>query len=375
MSEEKSESVEKRPTFRFLFLFLLTVTILFSVVIFVTQKNQSPYSSGFNLSDLSEDEILVINQLPEIAISDIKVQHAHKAPAPLEAVFGNHTIADFGANDAGLKQGEFFNFTTRWAGLPDIKVLLSYLEYIGKLPKKVIYVGLPHPHTGAFSHLSLSMEHLPPRLYFFDNHIRKTNNIRRLMRLFGRQIRDHLDWRNIVNVMTNACRPNYGVVSLSDASRSDTSSQNNGNIFFAFISGFGEKTAVDGCPDLHGIDRDGRDLRWTRKSNKTLMRMAEPIQPKVFPGSVDLVVSLMVEIHKFTSSGRKVIFFVPPLYETARKSQSFDIMSKIVAATRQQGLIVIDDRRGEFNGSYFLNTSHPNGKYFADLVSKLTSLK
>ena len=65
------------------------------------------------------------------------------------------------------------------------------------------------------------------------------------------------------------------------------------------------------------------------------MRMAEPIQPKVFPGSVDLVVSLMVEIHKFTSSGRKVIF-VPPLYETARKSQSFDIMSKIVAATRQQ---------------------------------------
>ena len=222
-------------TLRFVSLFFLVVAAVFMTFILVTAESRDPYASGINLSNLEANEFVVVNQLSEVTISNIKIRHVLNAPVPLASVYGPHTVAGFAAADADMKTGEFFNFASHWAGLPDTKALLSYLKASKKLPTRTIYVGLPHPHTGTFSHLTLPMEELPPSVYLLHSGAWVGTNIRRSMRLYGGQIRDRLDWRNLAYVMTDICRPKYGILSATNAARSaDTLANPNG--FFALLA-------------------------------------------------------------------------------------------------------------------------------------------
>jgi len=50
-------------------------------------------------------------------------------------------------------------------------------------------------------------------------------------------------------------------------------------------------------------------------------------------------------------------------------------MTKIIATAQKQGMIVFDDRRGPYDHTYYINATHPNGKYFSELVRRTAALR
>ena len=84
---------------------------------------------------------------------------------------------------------------------------------------------------------------------------------------------------------------------------------------------------------------------------------------KINFGDEDLIVNYIREINRIgADQDRKVVFFIPPVYETPRDSLVNQIFDK--ALIRLKDVSIIDHRRLYLSKEYFASYDHPNFKYY-----------
>ncbi len=360
--------------YRFLICFTLTIAVILGGVVYLTAENADPYPDEINLTNLSPDEFIVINQLEENYITELKVRHASTAPAPQTGVFGSHAIAGFSAKSAGKSQGQFFNYGVTHLGLPEIRAFLAYLKNQNKLPTKTVFIGLHHPHTANFLHITQFIRELPTKIYLLHGGERLTKNVRRALRQFGLQIRERLDWRKLLYVLIDTCPPVYGVTDPTNVTQPRPSHPATQGTLTWLMETLGGVTPAAACPEASGLAGDGRDLRWIKKPEKPLELNASTVSPVSVAGGHKKILSLMREINDYASEDRRIVFFIPPVYEANRNSPQYSLMDTVVLTAKNQGMTVIDDRRKYTDSSFYYDYMHPNERYFMALANRVANL-
>ena len=87
-------------------------------------------------------------------------------------------------------------------------------------------------------------------------------------------------------------------------------------------------------------------------------------------GDETTIAAFMDKIYRLAHDrGRKLVFVIPPVYETERHSGADAIVSRAIGLVPH--IPVIDDRATVRDAKYFLNYDHPNPLYFDRLVAVL----
>lgn len=363
--------------------FLVTTVALLGATFFITGIAMSPYPEPVDFRKLTGDEFIVTNRLSQRYRNDLKFRHIMKFGAPRAAVFGNHAIRRMRAKDLGASPGTdgFMNLYADHIGIPEVRDTLLYLEAKDRLPKELILVALHNPHTSSGYQIAQYIWELPLDLYLLYGDFRLTNRLRYTWGLLAAEVKDRLDWRNLLYELFSGpifgCIPSYGTARLSEtpADGSGTTLKKP-SIVDGFVRLFDQRERGDSCFKLQGYYHDGsyadhKDI--TEPAN--LKRQVGPWSTQQPPAGFEFELpALLRQIHEIGErNGRKVAFFVPPAFEGDRSSPRYVTLSNAIRAVEGK-VTVLDHRRKYREKSFFQDYMHPNSLYFERLAEKLRTL-
>lgn len=374
---------------RWLTVFCAVLLALTGLAVWLSLRLPSFREPPFNFYAMKRHEIFNVYGLTRRQEGAIKLGFAEGYPAPNIGLFGNHIVAAFGADAFGRPEDAEYFFSYHYANLslPEIYSYLRRVEQKGHLPKKLILVQITPPNADNGHFIINIGNELPPDIIlagltskeFLDNPVQ---SLRVAWEVIENWLHETLNYNTFLlsiiqsggyrdrTIGPSSCHDDvparirifprrlqnlFGLAGLFD-------------VFCLPMSQFGayhrdgsqitaRDTAEAAKQEVAAVTRDENPLRDSDRG----LRAGDEREIARQIRSIDAI---------GTSHGVKVVFFVPPVYETDRdESVSNQIFNR--AITLIPDLVVIDHRSMRENVQLFDSGIHPSRLYFRILVDEL----
>lgn len=330
--------------------------------------------------DFDPDELFVTYGLTRNQADSVKLGFAEHCDPPLVGLFGNHQFRLFSgeAFDRENTRRYFFNYWYANLSLPELLDYITYMDSINKLPKEVMLVQITTPNNDNGRHIINYNHELPWDLVYFAD--RGRNNWIEKGRLFFMEV---MNWLNSTfrysTLIIGLMRPgaegrivNVGKCGKEIGLSSSLMSSSMVKIFEEALKPNDPKRYCDKRYLSQALRYDGA---WDEKYqiDTALVLNANPLveeERQLKFGDEPRIAEYMRKIANIgTRRNRKVVFIIPPVYETARTSSVDEVFSRALKLVGD--LNIVDDRRKGGRIDFFHNYDHPKTDYFRFLVAEL----
>jgi hypothetical protein len=364
----------------FTFLILVSVTLYGRLPDFVDE-------AAVDFSIVPDDEVIVHVGLLRRQHSSLKVGfiESDSFVPPRVSLLGNHQVRYFSRSAFGdaAPKDIFFNLFYANLGLPDVRDYLLYLEKIKKLPTDLVLVQVTTPNNDNGKHIIEFGGEMLLKVSLSDEAIATNTFIENFVRVFEAGFEElkrivsydtfllglFAGGKQIQQINLQKCETIRG--QAPEGWRRILSSMN--VLPGAMLSSFGvlDKAVLCKKEYLHQSYRsDGSVLSYMPEN---LNQNENPLDTKtasIRRGDEEVIARYLKEIIDIGARNeRQIVFLVPPVYETARRSLVNDIFSK--ALTLVPNLNIIDHRELYLGPEYFTSYDHPAELYFKIVVDEL----
>lgn len=386
---------------RYVAIFLAALSLMCAGAV-VAYRSLPEYTGprSFDFHALKEREVITHVRLTRRQAASIKLGYImgpHYRP-PRIGVFGNHQIQYFSKNAFGSNpaDGTFFNYFYANLALPEIRNYLSFLSAKNLLPSDLVIVQITTPNNDNGDHILRYGGHLTPEINLFPGTDRSAwETAGQILAFANNEIERILNYETLI--LAGADSGQAEVLQLDRCARpaADAPTTAAGETapppalgplvrMFHRVLDFVPKKFTNVVKDI------------SEQSRCSDVRVNDSFRPdgsahRVLPADVNLneygvesrnaylrdgdekkIAALMMEIDRIVKrDGRKVVFLVPPIYESDRPSLVNKIFSK--ALTLAKSVNVIDHRFLRLDSSYFWAFDHPRERYYRELVLQLSA--
>lgn len=348
-------------------------------------------SKPIDFTQLKDGEYLLQLGLTRRQAGSVKIGFNEQAPPPRVGVFGNHQFGYFDRTafgPAGADEGYFFNNWYANLALPEIRDYLAWLNEIGKLPTDTIIVQVTTPNNDNGGHIINYNGELPrdlhgkyaedrPQQSWYERAYLRFNDLRAEAKII----------LNYQSVLSSMFPGGMGFMRSSDELCIDLTRNppHHGLVgrivnllpstLASYAGELGRQVVLwrdcSGSAKLQGFKGDGSVRVGYFGTNLLLNQHRKEIWLK--PGDEDTIVRYMFDIdHLGRKAGRKVVFVVPPVYESENFVTEADrIFTKALA--QLDGRVFVLDHRYQRQVDNFISFDHPGPVYFQKVAAELAA--
>lgn len=367
--------------------FMAALLILFGALVTLTSRLVlNPRREPFDFSAMSATEVLLPLRITRRQEAELKVGFAEHRRPEVVGLFGNHQVQYFNTDafpkDIAAKYGSANLFFNHWFAdltLLDLLDYLAYLESIQKLPEKVIIVGITTPNNDNGLHIVSRSWFLPPDIRYFAD---QSTSISRYIDLAAQRAQEVLfaaryytDYMSAISALSQRdykLRP-IDVQVCGGRVQANLGLERRGPLAHLPLPGtlvnmFAGPSPLAACATARGaFRRDGATATDRMDPEKAQVVLNENTldsrRTGLHDGDEKTIASTMEAIARIGQrTGRTVVFFIPPVYETDRIGASDLVFS--AALRLVPNLNVIDHRREFREKENFWEYDHPNEKYY-----------
>ena len=388
-----------RTNRRYLVVYLVVLVVLLGGVLTLTSRLGGYRDQAVDFFKLPREKVIVTADLTRRQIASIKLGFLESSDPPEVGMFGNHVFQFFNLEDFAVTDRRYFyNYWYANLSLSELRDLISHAASIGKLPTKTILVQLTTPNNdnglnvigyrgelpfelislrqvGSFRDFVSQAEELTAglfaELYFrlaYSSAIISLNGVRnqtlasRILNepdcarkrladapplTIGNSVLDRMPMRARFMLASADTMAAYWSGQFCNVERMKDSLRFDGSTNPRYLGG---ELVRDENP-LGAIDRN---------INQRVLRSGDEAE----------VASLLMQIDKIgRDAGRRVVFIVPPVYESERASIVDTIFSRALRLAPQ--VTMIDHRGMRDDPANFVHYDHPSQVYFRKLVAEL----
>ena len=374
---------------RWLMTFGATLAALIGLAVWSSLRLPSYREPAFNFYAMKQDEIFNVYGLTRRQEGSLKLGFAEGYPAPDVGLFGNHIVANFGADAFGHSEGAeyFFNYYYANLSLPEIRRYLLRVEQQGHLPKKLILVQITPPNADNGRFIINFGNELPPDIVLSGI---GRNEFLRTPLLSGTIL-----WEVIDNWLHEVLNYNTFILSIiqsggyKDRTVSPVFCHDNIPAWIRVLPGklqnlFGAAGAFDlFCLQRlwwGAYHRDGSQVTHNEvepaavDDAATVVQNESPLRESdrgLRAGDEREIAQQLQAIEAIGARhGIKVVFIVPPVYETDRHDS---VVNQIFnrALTLAPDIVIIDHRGMHSNLLLFTSGIHPSHRYYRIVADEL----
>jgi hypothetical protein len=367
-----------------LIVFGATLAILVGVAIGVSFRIPSFREPAFNFYNMKPGQIFNVYGLTRRQEGSVKLGFAETYPAPEIGLYGNHIVGYFGANAFGRPDDAkyFFNYFYANLALPEIYRYLLRVEQTNHLPKKLILVQITPPNADNGRFIINFGHELPPDLLLSNIGRDKLSSRPLLLATAAWQLTDN--WlHEILNydtfILSIFQSGSYTDRTVSPSACPDETSSWRRHLPNKLAMMIG----ASGGSDLFcqrrlwsgAIRRDGSTyVDLSQVDENFIVQNEDPLRESeraLRAGDEREIARQMRAINAVGARhGVRVVFIVPPVYETDRHDSIVNqILGRALALVPE--IPVIDDRNMRRNRSYFISGIHPSPLYYRIVVDQL----
>lgn len=397
----------------YLWKYFAVVAVLVGLCVAAYRSPPSYRSEPIDFSALGERGYIVTRSLNRLQREEIKLGFVERAAPPAVGLFGNHQVSFAAARNFGDgRPGHFFNYFYANMGLPEMYDYLSYLADKDRLPTELLIAQITTPNNDRGLHILTYAYELPSDLLHYATQASELSpwlgygDAARTRRVKVREnVVDH--WINQFPLLAGASNrlPTplqhaflTGESWIQDVTHVAHQSLNYATVVSALsrlvglarenrivereaclkgdanpLAGLLGNAALCTKADLHMAFRaDGSyDVAYFRSKPLRQNEEAVEVESKwLRSGDEKAIAGFMEKIHQLvTTRGRKMVFLIPPVYETEREGGPDRIVTRALALVPH--IPVVDDRRAVREAQYFVNYDHPSPAYYDRLAGVL----
>ena len=387
---------------RYLVSYLAVVALLLGGAYWVTDRLVYFRTQPLDFYKLPDNAVIVTAGLTRKQAASLKLGFIENFEPPRVGMYGNHMFTHLSEEVFQSPEPRyFFNYWYGNLALPELRDFVAFVAAIGKLPTDTIILQITTPNNDNGLNILGYRGELLPVISRYGRIISLQDGIEKFEQFLD-------SWFAVMYYSLSYSSVVYSILS-SDAD----------NIRSRIVTPdecvVVRKGTPKVSPDLPGLlnflptnvkrvlSRASRELaeEGTRYCDRNLLRTGfrkdgstdprfvdRPLiqnyndlstqdrdvnERRLSFGDEDLVASYMREIARIANeNGRKLVFVIPPVYETARNSPANEILSAALRLVPE--LIVMDHRKQGNNREFFVTYDHPSPKYFEMMVSQMHDL-
>jgi len=344
-------------------------------------------SLQINLAELGPTEAIAATSLNASQFAELKLGHVEAADPPDVMAFGTHQIKYLGADafgEIGGKPGAFFNFWHGSMSLRTTRDVLFHLESIGQLPTRALLISIVNPHfnngvgtVNATADLPMDMI-IAGTLTFED----RSQALARLIGTAVKKLDDMFSYSNLLvgllrssrfvrTVDVNACRSSDGP---TPPEATDVVERLMFKLPRTIQIAIGLPVDHLYCEEsvLHTAIKSDGSYVLPRTYSPTRDAAIEERSEALTPDDVEKIAAAIEDIRTIARrNGLSLAFFVAPVYETARNSETRRVLADGLALAGADD--IIDDQHGFNDARYFIDYKHPSPAYYQTLVQRVAA--
>lgn len=369
---------------RWLYSFLLWLGILVGMAAWSNSRLGSFRDPAIDFYAMKPGELFSVDGLTRRQEGSVKLGFAEQYDSPQVGLYGNHIFRYFGGDAFGRsdEQQYFFNYWFANLALPEIYRYLRHIEELGRLPGKLILVQVTSPNidNGLFI-INFGYE-LPPDLLLIgadaddlpERTLRAGSMIWQVVENWLHELFNYNTFisgllqdghlSRVVDPKNCTTRDLSG--SVPDLMRrmpltiQDMFSRSAGNYYCEprrWAGAFRPDGSIDAEPSNGRLIQNKDQLKDSQRGLRA--------------GDERMIARQMLAIDAVgRRHGIKVVFVVPPAYESNRDDSIVNqVFNRGLALA--PNLSVIDNRDMHNDPSLFIDYEHPSPKYFRVLVEQL----
>ena len=405
MTESIKVHVDTSPPsggLRYLVSYLAVVALFLGGAYWVTDRLVYFRTQPFDFDKLPDNAVIVTTGLTRKQAASIKLGFIENFDPPRVGMYGNHMFQYLSEDVFQSPEPRyFFNYWYGNLALPELRDLVAFVAAIGKLPTDTIILQITTPNNdNGLNILGYRGELLPDisrygRVISLDDGIGK---FEQFLDSWFAGMYYSLSYSSVIssilsadtdNIRSRIVTPDECVVVRKSLRKRSPDLPGILNLLPANVKRVLSRASRELAEEATrycernllrmSLRRDGsRDPQFVdtplRLNENALTNQDRDVNERWLKfGDEDLIASYMREIARIANgNGRKVVFVIPPVYETTRNSPANDIFSAALLLVPE--LIVIDHRKQGNNREFFVIYDHPSPKYFEMMVSQMRDL-
>ena len=366
---------------RWLLAFGATLALLLSGAVVLSLRLPSFREPAFNFYAMQPGQIFNVYGLTRRQEGSVKLGFAEAYPAPEIAAYGNHIIAFFGADAFGRPEDAeyFFNYYYANLSLPEIRRYLLRVAQRNHLPKRLILVQITPPNADNGGFIIDRGNELPPDLLLSGR--KDGGDSGRLLPMVA------LSWELVSNWLHEILNYNTVIMSLfqhgdyEDRTLSPANCHDNPPTWLRRLpiglqTRLGTYGGLRCVPQLWSgaLRRDGSQLVLGPEKRTPLVQNESALKEADRALQTGDEQKIAQEMQAIDGIGRrhgvKVVFIVPPVYETDRRDS---VVNRILdrALALAPDIAVVDHRAMHSDPSLFEGGIHASPQYYRVLAEEL----
>jgi len=367
---------------RWLLAFGTTLALLLSGAVALSLRLPSFREPAFNFYVMKPGEIFNVYGLTRRQEGSVKLGFAEAYPGPEIGLYGNHIVSFFGADAFGRPEDAeyFFNYYYANLSLPEIRRYLLRVAQLNHLPKKLILVQITPPNADNGGAIVDRGNELPPDIFLSS--IKDDERSDRILPIVA------LSWELVSNWLHEILNYNTVIMSLFPSGGYEERTLNPANCHDtpppAWLSHLptrlqtrlGTYGGFRCVPRLWAgaLRRDGSQQVPRDEIRMPLVQNENPLKESERALRTGDEHTIAREMRAIDAVGRrhgvKVVFLVPPVYETDRRDSVVNrIFDRALALAPDVALI--DHREMRSDPKLFEGGIHASPRYYRVLAEEL----
>ena len=352
---------------KYFLIFFLILYLGLNIFMLIVNGFYSNYNS-FNFNTIKDKYVIDTKSLDRKSILKIKFAYIENYEKVDFGLFGNH-IAQYHSKDKyTLNQNlNFFNFWYANISLTEVHHLLIYLDKIGKLPDKIL-IAITTPNNDMGGSIIRYRGEIPINMISFKKVFKDLNN----------------NFSEFFSFTKNYFSPNIFIKNTDYMRIYQTLREtflrknvNKWDISEKLIQIKDCKDTIMGTKTSNcylGLKYDGSTVPKYYSHTKLIKYgNSKTLPTKLSSRDKKIIAYQMNSIQKFLKEkGKKVIFFIPPVYEEERETIAKKIFDKSLNEI-DKDLKLIDHRNFRKKKSFFENFDHTSNEYFKYLIDEINN--
>lgn len=368
--------------------FLAVSAVVISMALWISASRIDFRRAPIDFSALPQTALFLETGLTRRQVGSAKVGYLERFDPPQIGLFGNHQFMYFSSAAFGdaVPMSYFFNYWYANVTLPEVLDLLTFAEEHKKLPKDLILVQITTPNNDNGRQIINRNFELPMDINFLSSEDDEGAPLERLKMMaedgyyelqhtfnyadFILGFFDTANRRPIIDTAkcTSSKKPaayKFGIpASVAD---------NLPMTIRIVLSKDPGSALCDTKTWEAATRRDGSrnyEYSWHAAPVRDANLLTDDANRGLRLGDDEVIAKYMRRIHDLAQrNGRKVVFIIPPVYESARTSSVDRVFD--AALVRVPDLNVLDHRAWRDRAEWFERYDHPSPQYFKDMVIDL----